>query len=685
MAIILVAFAFSPDYAQNNANALQSVMPTNTTMKQENPSHTISITYHDNWKIVTANDTGIRLVSAGSPPANFSIDASPFTAAPLIQLAATYVNSYKEKLTNFKLNDSAVTGNDKIKVVYSYQQGAHQVKVMRLWISAAGKVYHIVYSSELKNYSHYLPDIQKIIGSLHIQSAPRQTTATAYYPGLRTGADPWDITVNPATDIIYIANRLSNTISVLDGSTDRILATIDSGSSPTTVTVNPTTKRLYVANSGSNTVSVFDTSNNKKLAEINVGKNPVDLAIDSLSGGLNSLTFVANSGSDTVSVVNGLTNTVVKNITVGHEPQALSVNMLTKKLYVANSGSNTVSIIDYFISQSGQFKNTSRTDISVGSFPIAVNIDSNTNRLYTVSSVIDGIVSVINASTLKKIRDISVGSFPMALYVNPKTQMIYVTNAGSGTVSVIDGSTFKKNDIAVGGSPLAVFFNPDTGILYVTNTASPYKVSEISGNKLLVGINFDIKPSSAGNIECDPKVPNNYFIRVGSGVPLSCNATTNRGFLFSSWTSNLSHSNNTVNNTKFKASDFGNITANYIQPVQVSLPKEFWEGFSSNLMPVIILPIAAAIATWFIPAIAGWINGWRQRQNLRRYMKDIIKMHTIYHSLYHLEDSKYTDELEKKRNEISKILTEGKISESQYTILDKKISDYEEEIRNNKK
>ena len=71
------------------------------------------------------------------------------------------------------------------------------------------------------------------------------------------------------------------------------------------MSVDPITHRLYVTNSGSDTVSVIDASTNKRIIDINVGKNPTNLAIDSSSGGLNSLIFVANSGSDTVSVING--------------------------------------------------------------------------------------------------------------------------------------------------------------------------------------------------------------------------------------------------------------------------------------------------------------------------------------------------------------------------------------------
>ena len=69
----------------------------------------------------------------------------------------------------------------------------HQLKVMRLWTSIPGKVFHIVYISQLNNYSHYLPSIQKMIASLHMQSVPRQTIATAHYPGFNTGADPWAV------------------------------------------------------------------------------------------------------------------------------------------------------------------------------------------------------------------------------------------------------------------------------------------------------------------------------------------------------------------------------------------------------------------------------------------------------------------------------------------------------------
>lgn len=85
---------------------------------------------------------------------------------------------------------------------------------------------------------------------------------------------------------------------------------------------------------------------------------------------------------------------------VGHKSQALSVNVLTKRLYVANSGNNTVSVIDYFISQSGDFKSTNSRYPS-GKLPMKLGINWYTYRLYVVNSAIDGTLSVIDQQIKK--------------------------------------------------------------------------------------------------------------------------------------------------------------------------------------------------------------------------------------------------------------------------------------------
>jgi YVTN family beta-propeller protein len=71
------------------------------------------------------------------------------------------------------------------------------------------------------------------------------------------GAEPFAIGVNPSTGRVYVANVNSDTVSVIDGATNTVVATVAVGNYPTGVGVNPSTDRVYVANMHSDTVSVI--------------------------------------------------------------------------------------------------------------------------------------------------------------------------------------------------------------------------------------------------------------------------------------------------------------------------------------------------------------------------------------------------------------------------------------------
>ena len=54
-----------------------------------------------------------------------------------------------------------------------------------------------------------------------------------------------------------------NTVSVIDGKTNRVTANVTVGNSPYGVSVNPSTNIAYVANYDDNTVSVIDGKTNR--------------------------------------------------------------------------------------------------------------------------------------------------------------------------------------------------------------------------------------------------------------------------------------------------------------------------------------------------------------------------------------------------------------------------------------
>ena len=84
------------------------------------------------------------------------------------------------------------------------------------------------------------------------------------------------LAVNPATNMVYAANYLSNTVSVLNAANESLVGTIDLGSqstNPSELAVNPTTNKVYVT-TGRNSVVVIDGLTDRVMTTLQVGTSP---------------------------------------------------------------------------------------------------------------------------------------------------------------------------------------------------------------------------------------------------------------------------------------------------------------------------------------------------------------------------------------------------------------------------
>jgi YVTN family beta-propeller protein len=73
---------------------------------------------------------------------------------------------------------------------------------------------------------------------------------------------PNKIALDPTANIVYVANELTNDVSVIDGDLLYAITTVSTGSYPSTLVLNPEFCNLYVANSMAGTVTVIDTVSN---------------------------------------------------------------------------------------------------------------------------------------------------------------------------------------------------------------------------------------------------------------------------------------------------------------------------------------------------------------------------------------------------------------------------------------
>ena len=89
-------------------------------------------------------------------------------------------------------------------------------------------------------------------------------------------------------------------MTVIDGTTDSVVATIPVGASPLGIGVDSTTHMVYVANFSDSTVSVINGAMNTVTTTVGVGKPPLlGVAVNPT----NHTAYITNSEDDSVSVI----------------------------------------------------------------------------------------------------------------------------------------------------------------------------------------------------------------------------------------------------------------------------------------------------------------------------------------------------------------------------------------------
>ena len=162
--------------------------------------------------------------------------------------------------------------------------------------------------------------------------------------------------------------------------------------------------------------------------------------------------------------------TLLTNVPVGAYPIAVAVNSRTNKIYVVNQNSNNLTVID-------GATNLSET-VPTGVAPTALAINAVTNKIYVANANSSSVTVVDGASN--HTASVSTGSYPIAIDVNPVTNRIYVTNYTANTLTVIDGVTNETTTIPVGLRPRPVAVNAATNTIYVGNYTGS-SVSVIDG------------------------------------------------------------------------------------------------------------------------------------------------------------------------------------------------------------
>ncbi len=259
-------------------------------------------------------------------------------------------------------------------------------------------------------------------------------TVTATISGVNTYT--FDLAVNSVTNKIYMTGIYSGNVIVIDGATNGVVKTIFTGAYPWRIAINPVTNRIYVANANTSTISVIDGASDSIITDIPL---PNGSAYAPAVNTATNKIYVVN-GSNSVNVIDGATNTITATIPVGASPQKLAVNSATNRIYVANYNSLNVSVIN-------GATNTVIATIPTSGNPFGVGIDAATSKVLVANQTGAAAdpVDIISGASNSTVASFNVGNQPSSVAVNSLSRRAYITNQDSGTVSVIS----LPNDIVI--------------------------------------------------------------------------------------------------------------------------------------------------------------------------------------------------------------------------------------------
>lgn len=268
-------------------------------------------------------------------------------------------------------------------------------------------------------------------------------------------------TPQPPRELAFVANSGSNTVTVVDVSTESVIATIPTEAQPQDLAVTSDGRLLLLANTGAASLSVIDTRDFTLTKTISVAGETRSVAA-SPSG---SIAYVICEPNGTLSVIDTETLVVISTAELGGGAKDVAFTSEGRSALVTQEAAGIVALIN-------TVSHASELEFAVGSAPQHVAVTPDGNTAYVTVAGLSALVEVDLAQP-RVLGSISVGNIPGELVTSRNGTQIYVLTPADGSIAVVDRARRERVATIAGFTrPSGAALSLDGLTLLVSNRAS---------------------------------------------------------------------------------------------------------------------------------------------------------------------------------------------------------------------
>jgi YVTN family beta-propeller protein len=264
---------------------------------------------------------------------------------------------------------------------------------------------------------------------------------------------------------LLVGNKGENSLSFIDLATGRELGRAATGPMPHEIAVSPDGRRAAVVAYGGRTIDIFDVRTRARLRTVDLAPNEGPHGISWLADGR----IVATAErSRSLVLVDPARGWAVSAIATGQQgTHMVAVSPDRRRAYTANIGSGTVSVID--LAAGAKLR-----DIAVGGQPEGIALADGGRTLW-VGDNRGARVQAYDTQSFARRAALPTGPVPIRVAASPDGRWIVTSNAGAGTLTVIDARTRKvARTVVVSGAgeagQVTIIFAADGRRLYAAET-----------------------------------------------------------------------------------------------------------------------------------------------------------------------------------------------------------------------